>query len=292
MSNDSEICLRVTGDTKLAEEWELVLLAQGLSPSVRRTPDGVVLSIPEHDVEKARAVLLAYERENPARPAETAEPGSTAGSLVASAIAGIVILVFFIVTVISNPTISWFERGRADVHKILDGELWRTVTALTLHADVAHALSNATAVALFLGMVSRLLGTGLGGALILLAGAVGNLANAFLHGPPHVAVGASTSVFGAVGVLGGVGVVMRRRQTLSRRRAWLPIGAALALLAMLGTGGERVDVWAHLLGLVVGGVLGMLIAVVAPRPPGVGIQWACGAAAAGVIIYCWTIALR
>jgi membrane associated rhomboid family serine protease len=292
MSNDSEVSLRVTGDYKLAEEWELVLLAQGLSPTVRRSQDGVVLSIPEDDVEKARAVLLAYERENPQKPVERAEPGNSAASLVASAIVGILIVVFFIMTVISNPKMSWFERGSADVHKILNGELWRTVTGLTLHADVAHALSNAIAVALFLGVVSSLLGTGLGGALILLAGAVGNLANAFLHAPPHVVVGASTSVFGAVGVLGGIGVVMRRRRTLSRRRAWLPIGAALALLAMLGTGGERVDVWAHLLGLVVGGVLGMLIAVVAPRPPGVGIQWACGAAAAGVIIYCWTIALR
>jgi membrane associated rhomboid family serine protease len=211
---------------------------------------------------------------------------------VASAIAGIFILGFFIITVISNPAMSWFERGSADVHKILNGELWRTVTALTLHADVAHVLSNAIAVALFLGLVSSLLGTGLGGALILLSGAVGNLANAFLHGPPHVAAGASTLVFGAIGILGGLGVVMRRRRTLSRRRAWLPIGAALALLGMLGSGGERVDVWAHLLGLIVGGVLGVLIALVTPRPPGVAVQWTCGAAATAVIIYCWTLALR
>jgi membrane associated rhomboid family serine protease len=211
---------------------------------------------------------------------------------VASATTGILILVFFIVTDMSNPTMSWFERGAADAHNIRNGELWRAVTALSLHADVAHALSNAVAVALFLGLLSSLVGAGVGGALILLAGALGNLANAFLHAPPHVAVGASTSVFAAIGMLGGLGVVTRRRGTVGRRGAWLPVGAALALLGMLGTGGARVDVWAHLLGLLVGGVLGVLAARVTPRPAGVGIQWACGAAAAAVLFYCWTLALR
>ena len=291
MSDDAEIFLRRTGDARLADEWALVLLAQGLTPSVRRGPDGVVLSVPQDEVERARAVLSVYESENPKKPAERVEPANTAGSLVASGVAGILILLFFIITDISNSTVSWFERGSADSQKILNGELWRTLTALTLHADVVHALSNAIAVALFLGAVSSVLGIGLGGALMLLAGAGGNLANAFLHGSAHISVGASTSIFGAVGLLGGVAVV-RRGRISSKRRAWLPIAAALALLGMLGTGGERVDIWAHLLGLLVGGVLGILIALTTPRQPGVATQWACGGAAAVVLIYCWIIALR
>ena len=291
MSDDAEIFLRRTGDAKLADEWALVLLAQGLTPSVRRGPDGVVLSVPQDEVERARALLLVYESENPKKPAERVEPVNTAGSLVASGVAGILILLFFIITDISNSKVSWFERGSADAQKILNGEFWRTVTALTLHADVVHALSNAIAVALFLGAVSSVLGIGLGGALMLLAGAGGNLANAFLHGSAHISVGASTSIFGAVGLLGGVAVV-RRGRISSKRRAWLPIAAALALLGMLGTGGERVDIWAHLLGLLVGGVLGILITNTTPRQPGVATQWACGGAAAAVLIYCWIIALR
>jgi membrane associated rhomboid family serine protease len=187
---------------------------------------------------------------------------------------------------------SWFERGSGDVHEILNGELWRTVTAISLHADVAHALSNAIAIALFLALLSSFLGVGVGTALILLAGALANLVNAFLHAPPHVVVGASTSVFAAVGTLGALGMARRRKRRLSRRRAWLPVGASLALLGMLGTGGGRVDVWAHLLGLLVGGVLGVVIAPVSLRPARVGIQWACGAAAAAALIYCWTLALR
>jgi rhomboid protease GluP len=292
MSDEPEISLRQTSDEKLAGEWALVLLAQGLSPRVRRRPDGAVLSVPEDQVERARAVLSAYESENPKKkPAESLEPTHTTGSLVGSAVAGILILLFFIITDTSNSTMSWFERGSADAQKILNGEFWRTVTALTLHADVVHALSNAIAVALFLGAVSSVLGIGLGAALMLMAGAGGNLANAFLHGSAHESVGASTSIFGAVGLLGGVAVVTRGRAS-SKRRVWLPIAAALALLAMLGTGGERVDIWAHLFGLLVGGVLGILVALTTPRPPGLATQWACGGAAAAVLIYCWIIALR
>ncbi len=293
MSTDSEHSLRVTRDQRLAEEWELVLLAQGLSPSLSRNLDGaIVLAVPEEDVDRSRAALLAYESENPAKLAEGHEPVGSADSFAASAVVGLFLLAFFSVTVLSNPTMSWFERGSADAHQILNGELWRTVTALTLHADVAHALSNAFALALFLGAVSALLGTGLGCALILLAGAGGNLANAFLHGSPHVSVGASTAVFGAVGVLGGLGMVMRRTRAFSRRRAWLPVAAALALLGMLGTGGGRVDIWAHLFGLLVGGILGVLIALITPRPPGLAIQWVCGSVAGAMLIYCWTLAFR
>jgi len=291
MSNDSEFPLRVTRDQRLAEEWELVLLAQGLSPTVRRSADGIVLSVPAGEMDRARAALSAYVSENPPKIAEGREPISSASSFAASAVAGLLILAFFSVTVISNPTMSWFERGSADADKILNGELWRTVTALTLHADVAHAASNAIALALFLGAVSSVLGTGLGCALILLAGGGGNLANAFMHGSPHISVGASTAIFGAVGVLGGLGVVMRRTRALSGRRAWLPFAAALALLGMLGTGGERVDIWAHLFGLLVGGILGILSALVTQHPPGFGIQWACGGAAVAMLIYCWTLAL-
>ena len=290
MNQDSKIILRVTGDQRLAEEWELVLLAQGLSPSLQRSPDGVVLSVPEAEVDRALASLAAYERENPHKLAERAEPIES-GSLLAGVTVALMLLLFFFVTVQWLPAISWFERGNADAERILQGEHWRTVTALTLHADVAHALSNAIAAGLFLVAVSSMVGAGLACALVLLAGAGGNLINAYLHGSPHVAVGASTAIFGAVGILGSLGMTRRRRSTYSRWRVWLPVAAALALLGMLGSSGQRVDIWAHFCGLLVGAVLGILIAVITPRAPGLCIQWVCGAAAVAVLIYCWILAL-
>ena len=291
MSGESEIPLRVAHNRHLAEEWELVLVAEGLSPRVRPTRDGFVLGVPAEEVERATAALSAYESENPPEPKEGDESVGSAHLLAGLAVAA-ALLAFFFVTSVPNPTVPWFERGSADVDRILLGELWRPVTALTLHADLGHAVVNAIASVLFLSAVSGTLGLGLGYALVLLAGAGGNLANALLHGSLHVSVGASTSVFGAIGLLGGLGVVRRRRIGMRGRRAWLPIAAGLAILAMLGTGGERVDLWAHLLGFLVGGVLGILVAFVVPRPPGLHVQWTLGSAALAVVIYCWSLALR
>ncbi len=290
MTEGSEFSLRVTRDHRLAEEWELVLLAQGLSPRLRRGRDGVVLSVPEDEAERALAGLSAYERENPPRLEEGEEPAgfeSLRGGIV---VAGM-LLGFFVATVVWSPTVPWIERGSADASRILDGELWRTVTALTLHADFVHALTNTIGTALFLGGVSGMVGLGLGSALVLLAGASGNLANAILYGSAHVSIGASTSVFGAVAMLGAVGVARRWRRASRSRRAWVPIAAALALLGMLGTGGGRVDIWAHLFGFLFGGVLGIFIAFISPRPPGLPIQWACGGTALAVVISCWLLAL-
>ena len=291
MTKGSEIPLRVTSDRNLAEEWELALVAQGLSPSLSRTRDGLVLSVPEEQVERALVGLSAYERENPRELRERDEPAKPPNLVAGASIAGILLLFFFI-TVLWQFKVGWFERGSADTDRILLGELWRTVTALSLHANLAHALSNAIALTLFLGALSSILGPGLASALVLLAGAGGNLANALVHGSAHVSVGASTSVFGAVGMLGGLGLARRGHRKVPRRRAWVPVAAALALLAMLGTGGERVDVLAHLFGFLFGGVLGVLFAFVAPSPPERLVQWGCGSAALGVLIYCWILAVN
>jgi len=211
---------------------------------------------------------------------------------VAGAALGLLLLLCYSIAAQWLPKLAWLVRVAADAERIVHGELWRTVTALTLHADIAHVLSNAVAGGLFFTAVASLEGVGFGGALVLLAGAGGNLANAFLHGSAHVSDGASTAVFGAVGLLGSVGMTRRRRSRFSRWRAWLPIGAAFALLGMLVSSGQRVDIWAHFFGLLVGPVPGLLVGLASPRSPGLHSQWVCGAAAVAVIIYCWTVAFH
>jgi rhomboid protease GluP len=288
--NRSEAHLRLTRDHKLAQEWELVLLADGLSPRVHRIQDGIVITVPEEEWERAGASLAAYDRENPPKHAERREPVRPT-TLLTGIVVAAMLLAFFYTTVVWKPTLPWFERGGADAGGILDGELWRTVTALTLHVDLVHVMSNAVGIAIFLGAVSSLLGPGISCALVLLAGAGGNFVNALVQGSPHLSIGASTSVFGAVGILGGLGMARRRRQTMRRRRAWMPIVAALALLGLLGTEGQRVDIWAHFFGFVSGGFLGIIYDFAAPRRLGHPAQWVSGATALAVLIGCWIIAL-
>jgi membrane associated rhomboid family serine protease len=292
MTSDSQTILRISPNEALAHDWELVLLAQGLSPRMHYTLDSIVLTVPSHQLDRALEALAAYEKENATK---TQSPDAPAPSidLRAGVIAGLALLAFFVVTVLWHTTELWLERGSANAARILDGELWRTVTALALHVDVAHVLSNAFAMAVFFGAVSGQLGAGIGGALLVLAGAGGNFANAYLQGSPHDAVGASTAVFGAVGMLGSLAMMRRRRTIENRRRAWIIIAASLALLGMLGSGGARVDVLAHLLGFLVGGALGFPVAfLLLPRPPGVVVQWISGAVTIATIVYCWMLALH
>ena len=118
--------------------------------------------------------------------------------------------------------------------------------------------------ALFLSGVFRSFGAGVGVALALAAGGLGNGANALLRAAAHSTIGASTAVFGALGVVVGERMV-RRRRSAAGQGAWIPLGAGLALLAMLGTEGERVDVWAHALGLLAGVGLGAAATAVPTR---------------------------
>jgi membrane associated rhomboid family serine protease len=288
MIEDSETILRVAQEEALAREWELVLLAQGLSPHLHRTPDGMVLTVPRVEFDRAVAGLAAYEHDNSSK-ARQPDLRTTSFDLRAGSVAALLLMGCYLAS-IAWSSVPWLERGSADAARIFDGELWRTVTALTLHGDAAHAVGNAFAIAVFFGAASGQLGTGVAAALVLLAGAAGNLVNAYLRGSPHVAIGASTAVFAAVGMLGSL-AVMRRRATGDKRRAWIGVAAALALLGMLGSGGARVDFSAHFLGFLSGAALGILAALICARPRGALVQWSCGAATIALIGYCWIRAM-
>ena len=285
-----EIIVRRTRDLRRAEEWALVLEAEGLAPRLLHTSGGWVVSVPSQHLERAATELWAYESENRTEvPEDRPWPGQT--PFYTSVGVAAALLVFFLATTWTQEWVRWVERGGADAEWILRGELWRTVTALTLHGDFPHVATNAAAIVFFLTAVCRSLGPGLGVAMVLCVGALGNLINAWFHGFDHLSVGASTAVFGALGLLGGMGVVQRRRLGMQGRRAWIPLGAGLGILAMIGTGGPRVDLWAHLWGFVAGGGAGMCAALFLERPDNAGVQLRIGVAAAAAVVLCWVAAL-
>lgn len=149
----------------------------------------------------------------------------------------------------------WLYLGSAKVHLIHYGQWWRLITALTLHADWLHLLSNLTIGGFFVFLLCREYGSGLGWLLLLAGGILGNWANARIQLPTHSSVGASTAVFAAVGILTAINLVRHR---LDRRGQWrvIVIGA-LALLALLGTEGKNTDLGAHFFGFIFGVVLGV-----------------------------------
>jgi membrane associated rhomboid family serine protease len=287
-----ESAVRSTRRRPLAEEWALVLAAEGLAPSIRHGAAGFAVCVPSAEQSAAASALAAYERENV--HAQAGDPPSDQplrdSHLIVAAAASFAMLAFFATTGPRNAGVDWFAAGSADAARILDGELWRTLTALCLHADLGHVVANALFGGLFLAAVCSGFGPGLALALTLLAGSTGNLANALFQGPEHVSVGASTAVFGAVGLLAGRALALRLRRGGRRLHLWVPIAAGLALIAMLGTG-ERTDVWAHLFGFVAGCLLGVAASLACPRAPRSPVQWALGGGSAGVVLYGWKLAL-
>jgi rhomboid protease GluP len=280
-----EVVVAVTADGREVDEWALVLASAGVPYRLEQAPASWRLLVAADDVGRATAALDAYGHEQ-ARRRPPAEPASEYGPTPFGAVAALVLAGFYLVTGPRNPASPWYAAGSGDATSVRAGELWRTVTALTLHANAPHLLGNMAGMVVFASGVARALGPGVAAILVVLAGAGGNLANAYLHRDEHVSVGASTAVFGAIGILGGLAAIRRR----PARPAWIPIAGSLALLAMLGTD-LRADLGAHAFGLVCGVGLGLAAAAVLPRPPGTATQWTLAVAAAAMVAGSWMLAL-
>ncbi|MFH2132472.1 MAG: rhomboid family intramembrane serine protease, partial [bacterium] len=152
----------------------------------------------------------------------------------------------------------WEDSGMLVVDKVLAGEWYRTITALTLHADGVHLLSNTIGLLVFIGGVHQFAGAGLSWLLVLIAGALGNFGTSLFYQTAHNSVGASTAVFGAVGLMGAFGVKRYLIQKPFRKRFFIPLIGALGLFAMLGTHPGS-DVMAHVFGLISGIVIGLAL---------------------------------
>jgi rhomboid protease GluP len=250
-------------------EWTLVLSSMGIVHAVRDLGNQWEILVSAEDHARAVEAIRLYEAENrnwpPRRQRETLPH---ARSLVAPLLM-FALIVFFAVTGPVSRSSEWFARGTASTDRILDGELWRTVTALTLHADTLHVFGNALTGSIFLSAVNRRLGDGRGPLVVLVAGALGNWMNAAWHRTGHLSIGASTAVFAAVGVLAATQLALDRRQP---GRPWLeraaPVVGGLALLGMLGASPHS-DLLAHLFGLAAGLAVGIAAtAVIAFRSRG------------------------
>ena len=288
-----------------------------ISHTVQRAQGRWFLLVRDHDYSQAAASIDRYEIENqdwpPPRPRERPRhPASAVAPIVFMALAA-----FFMITGPSSDGSRWLQRGVAVADLVVSSQPWRAVTALTLHADGSHVLGNVISGSIFASAVHRRLGPGGGSLAILASGIMGNIANAFWHSAlgngAHSSIGASTAVFGAIGLLAATQVVIDRPQIAGARRGWIEIGSplvgGLALLGALGAS-PRADLGAHFFGFLSGALIGLFALGPArlfrrpvpanaapasvhfagsPRRPWV--QPLLGAIAAGVLLGAWQLAM-
>ena len=275
--------LRLVRDFRRAMDLSLVLDQEGIPHELRGAGEEQwALRIDDVDAPRAEAALAAFERENPLQRPRPERPTVPASAVACGLVFFLSLLALHVWTGPDSAGSPWFARGSADARAILAGEWWRTVTALTLHGDAGHAVGNAVLGGLLLTLLSRALGPGVACLLLLLAGAGGTLAAASLVRRDFVSIGASTAVFGALGALAAMPQL--------RRRAWMPLGAGLALLAFLGTS-KRADLAGHLCGFAAGVVLGATVSrLPALRSPAA--QGALAVVAAAIPAVAWLAAFR
>jgi membrane associated rhomboid family serine protease len=274
--------VRRTSDRRLVEEWSFVLRALSVIHEIREEDSGFGIAVLPEDEERAASAIDAHEAERAEPRLPTPEYGpSGAGWMFA-----VFIVALLFATGPRDEQVVWFAKGSADADRILRGEWFRVVTALSLHADLSHALGNAVIGGLLLSALARRIGTAAAAWVVLLSGAVGNALTAAVARHGYVSVGASTGVFG---VLAALAVV----QALSRRRAAaVALGAGAALLGFLGTG-QNSDLLAHVFGFAAGALFALATRrLVLHPPPRSGWQPALGAATLAVVGAAWWLALR
>jgi len=275
------------------EEAVFVLRAIGIAHAVTRLEGDWQLSVPAPSASRASAELAAYHAEQRADPRHgpVVLEEIDNGWFGVAAYAAVVI----VAAVAANQDMlgqDWLGTGRLDVDRVLRGEWWRTVTALCLHADTAHLAGNLAFGGFFGLFAGRYLGSGVAWLGILLGGLLGNALNSLIQPSGHLAIGASTAVFAALGLLAAY--TWRRgyfRQTSWKTRA-APVTAAIGLLAFIGTGGGgeggNVDIIAHLTGFISGFAIGVVLALGnLPRRPRIQVYTGCAAVAILAIAWLW-----
>ena len=77
--------------------------------------------------------------------------------------------------------IDWTSTGELIAGRVVAGEWWRAVTALTLHGDAAHVTGNVVFGSFFGYLAGQYLGSGVAWLAIVWMAAAGNVANAFIQ---------------------------------------------------------------------------------------------------------------
>lgn len=271
-------------------EWSLVLNASGIYWQVCRAGRRQDLYVSPLLEKMALQELITYIQDNAPRP----KPAPAWPLHGAWFLAPLYLLPLFWFYRLQHygfagllPAVDWEKCGSLDNLRIfLHQEYWRCATSLALHAGWPHLIGNMFFGSVFLILLARVAGIGRAWLLTFLGGILGNFFSALVYNPGYASIGFSTALFAAVGATGGM-LLWR-----SSNKIFMPIAAALAFLALLGTEGVRTDYIAHICGLAAGCALGLGEGFCAkkhlPELP----QWLAAALALALPGLAWMLALQ
>jgi len=270
-------------------DWGLVLASQGIEAIINRSATGWELIVEARDFERAEAVLRQYRLENRGWNWKYPLAGSEVvfhwGSL--GWVAAIAAVYYW-------STVVWpgaRNAGILDSRRAGAGDWWRLFTAVSLHENLPHLMSNATSGFVLLGLAMARYGAGVALLAAFLAGAAGNAADLLIYSEPHQSLGASGMVTGALGLITSQSFAFWRRYRTGPRFLMQGVAGGVLILVLIGFDPDA-DIVAHVGGFIVGAIFGFGLGHARPAALQHGaVNTASMAALAALFLTTWLLAL-
>jgi len=142
---------------------------------------------------------------------------------------------------------------------VIYGEFWRLFSAMFLHGSLLHITFNM----LSLWFVGRAVEGWISRFSYLViyfsSGIIGGLVSIYFH-PNTVAIGASGAIFGIFGAMGGF-VFANRERLIYLENFLKEFGVILLLNFLIGVVFDSIDLSAHIGGLIVGFIGGLMVGI-------------------------------
>lgn len=237
----------------------VILASQSIRATLEQDSTGqFMICVSPEDYSNARYHLAQYDKENQLKAEKMRNSDFPASSFFSPA-ALVIMVLMSLVHMVSTQTgthgSALFKFGISP-YFLSQGDTYRAITALFLHADTEHLLGNLAGLLIFASPMIRLTGYGTGPFLLLCAAVTGNLISNGLEQNAVLSIGASTAVMAAAGLLAAWQVCNNPFVSIFKRL--VPLAAGATLMAMFSHG-ERTDVSAHFFGFISGIGVGFLV---------------------------------
>lgn len=163
-------------------------------------------------------------------------------------------LILYILTFLPILPTNWIFESFSGVNLyIMQGEWWRLVTAMFLHASFAHLLFNSFTLIIFGPPLEQMLGKIRFLLLYLSTGIIANIATFILKPLTYASVGSSGAIFGLFGIY--IALILFYKELMSYNNKQIVVTILVIGLIMTFLQ-PQINATAHIVGLLSGFILG------------------------------------